>query len=82
MKTIKKNSEYKRVSDKTADEMVSFKGWSFCPKQEWKQNVRDVGKPAPETLPGKKPQETPVKKKKTKKQEEYKKPNKKDKKDA
>ena len=82
MKTVKKDGEYKRVSDAAAIELVAKKGWSYCPKQEWKTNIRDVGKPAPKTQPGKSPEEAkPVKKKKEKNQDEYKK-SKKDKKDG
>jgi len=43
MKTLKKADTYVRVSDKEADEKVKY-GWSFCPKNEWKTNVRDFGK--------------------------------------
>jgi|688.fasta_scaffold1734463_2 hypothetical protein len=47
MKTIKKQTnkgiEYKRVDDSEADKLISS-GWSFCPKTEWKVNVRDFNK--------------------------------------
>ena len=43
MKTLKKGGNYVRVTDKEADEKVKF-GWDFCPKHEWKTNVRDFGK--------------------------------------
>jgi hypothetical protein len=47
MKTIKKKTEegfeYKRVTDSEADKLVTT-GWQFCPKTEWKINVRDFGK--------------------------------------
>lgn len=47
MKTIKKKTEegfeYKRVADIEADKLVTM-GWQFCPKTEWKINVRDLGK--------------------------------------
>ena len=43
MKTLKRKNEIIRVTDKEADEKVKF-GWSFCPKHEWKTNVRDFGK--------------------------------------
>ena len=36
MKTIKKGSSIKRVSDKEAMEMVRF-GWEYCPKNLWKE---------------------------------------------
>jgi hypothetical protein len=46
MKTIKKiqnnETEYKRVEDEYADYAVKHQGWSFCPKSEWKLNVRDA----------------------------------------
>jgi hypothetical protein len=35
MKTIKKNDEIKRISDKEAPDMIG-KGWKYCPKSEWK----------------------------------------------
>jgi hypothetical protein len=50
MKTLKKINpktsefDYKRTDDKTADYAVKNQGWSFCPKSEWKTNVRDLGK--------------------------------------
>ena len=50
MKTLKRQTknevEYKRVQDDEADRLVSIQsnGWSFCPKSEWKENVRDFGK--------------------------------------
>tara|TARA_Y100000004_G_scaffold186267_1_gene237553 strand:+ start:1908 stop:2069 length:162 start_codon:yes stop_codon:yes gene_type:complete len=40
MKTIKKNKQVKRVSDKQAQEMVK-EGWKYCSKSEWKKKVRD-----------------------------------------
>ena len=43
MKTLKKDGNYVRVIDKEADEKVKY-GWAFCPKNEWKTNVRDFGK--------------------------------------
>jgi hypothetical protein len=43
MKTLKKEGNYIRVTDKEADERLKY-GWSFCPKSEWKTNVRDFGK--------------------------------------
>ena len=43
MKTLKKEGNYVRVSDKEADEKVKY-GWAFCPKNEWKTNVRDFGR--------------------------------------
>jgi hypothetical protein len=44
MKTIKKGTAYKRVSDTTADSMVKVQGWSYTSKSEWKTNVRDFNK--------------------------------------
>jgi len=50
MKTLKKTNpktseiDYKRTDDKTADYAVKNQGWSFCPKSEWKTNIRDFGK--------------------------------------
>lgn len=44
MKTIKKGTTYKRVSDTTAENMVTVQGWSYTSKSEWKTNVRDVNK--------------------------------------
>lgn len=43
MKTLKKDGNYVRVSDTEADEKVKY-GWTFCPKNEWKTNVRDFGR--------------------------------------
>jgi hypothetical protein len=47
MKTLKKKTdngfEYKRVTDTEADRFISL-GWLYCPKTEWKVNVRDFGK--------------------------------------
>lgn len=50
MKTLKKKNpktnevEFRRVDDATADYSVKNQGWSFCPKSEWKTNIRDFGK--------------------------------------
>jgi len=41
MKCIKKHGEIKRVNDSDADKMVAEEGWSYCPKSEWKKEVRD-----------------------------------------
>jgi hypothetical protein len=35
MKTIKNKTQIKRVQDEVAFDMVK-KGWSYCPKSEWK----------------------------------------------
>lgn len=47
MKTLKKKTEkgfeYKRVLDKESEKFISL-GWTYCPKTEWKINVRDFGK--------------------------------------
>ena len=60
MKTVKKGTEYKRVSDTEAYHLVEFKGWNFAPKEEWKKNVRDEGKAAPVTAPGQAPDRNPT----------------------
>jgi hypothetical protein len=44
MKTIKKGLEYKRVNETEAEAFVSVKGWKYCPKNEWKTNIRDFNK--------------------------------------
>lgn len=48
MKTIKKinqdTTEYRRLSDKIADKKVKNEQWQYCPKSEWKNNVRDYSK--------------------------------------
>lgn len=44
MKTIvNKEKNYKRVSDSEASSLVG-KTWKYCPKSEWKTNVRDFEK--------------------------------------
>ena len=43
MKTIKKDSKYKRVKDNEATALIPL-GWNYCPKEEWKKSVRDVNK--------------------------------------
>jgi len=45
MKTLKKENEYIRVDDKKADTMVNEHGWSFSPKQEWKEWKKTFEKP-------------------------------------
>lgn len=45
MKTIKRGSEIKRVSDSKADLLVKKEGYSFCSKSEWKKSVRDISNP-------------------------------------
>jgi hypothetical protein len=35
--------EYKRVKNEDADSLIRS-GWSFCPKTEWKSEVRDINK--------------------------------------
>ena len=44
MKCIKKGDVIKRVKNDVANIAVEKDGWSFCPKSEWKVNVRDVKK--------------------------------------
>jgi hypothetical protein len=47
MKTLKKSmgqeTKYLRVSDGEANGYVR-QGYSYCPRSEWKTNVRDFGK--------------------------------------
>ena len=43
MKTVSKNGEILRLENAEADSKVKS-GWSFTPKSEWKQKVRDVNK--------------------------------------
>jgi len=49
MKTLKnkRGTKYVRVPDKKAHEIQGIKellekGWSFCPKADWKKKVRDA----------------------------------------
>ena len=68
MKTIKKKNlkgemEYKRVNDSEGNNLTRV-GWNFCPKTEWKENVRDFGKTKEEITKVDKPK----KEKKTKKE--------------
>lgn len=49
MKTIFKNGTYERVSNEVAELKIS-KGWKFVPKQEWKQNFRDIKNSTPEVV--------------------------------
>lgn len=56
MKTLKRNSEIKRVKDTSKtdiDKMESMlkSGWSFCPKSEWKATKPKV-EPKPEKKDG------------------------------
>lgn len=50
MKTLKKNDEIVRVADGKVNSYLS-RGYNYCPKVEWKKNVRDVTrvKPVDET---------------------------------
>ena len=41
MKCIKKHGKIKRVSDDQASDMVSEKGWEYCPKHEWKEQRKE-----------------------------------------
>jgi hypothetical protein len=57
MKTVKKNEDVLRVSDKAAKEMVKDGGWSYCPKSEWRKvrdsrNVGPAGKKGPKGKKG------------------------------
>mgnify|MGYP000949059267 CR=1 FL=1 len=68
MKTIKKMNlkgemEYKRVNDSEGNNLTRV-GWNFCPKIEWKENIRDFGKTKEEITKVDKPR----KEKKTKKE--------------
>lgn len=68
MKTIKKKNlkgemEYKRVNDSEGNNLTRV-GWNFCPKTEWKENIRDFGKTKEEISKVDKPK----KEKKTKKE--------------
>ena len=68
MKTIKKMNlkgemEYKRVNDSEGNNLTRV-GWNFCPKTEWKENIRDFGKTKEEITKVDKPK----KEKKTKKE--------------
>jgi len=68
MKTIKKMNlkgemEYKRVNDSEGNNLTRV-GWNFCPKTEWKENIRDFGKTKDEITKVDKPR----KEKKTKKE--------------
>lgn len=44
MKTIKKNGRYERLDEQEARLKVTTAGWSYCPKSEWKENVRDANR--------------------------------------
>ena len=41
MKTLKRNSEIIRVSDEKVQKHLDM-GYNYCPKSEWKKNVRDA----------------------------------------
>lgn len=41
MKCIKKDGKIRRVKDAKAFGMVHGAGWAWCPKNEWKKEVRD-----------------------------------------
>ena len=55
MKTVKKKNKIERVSNKDAEVRVK-NGWTYCPKQEWKEKVRDAkpNKPNKKILKNKK----------------------------
>jgi hypothetical protein len=46
MKTIRNLSKkiWQRVTEQEARAKVGVAGWEYCPKSEWKENVRDAGK--------------------------------------
>lgn len=57
MKTIKNNTEVKRVNDREATKMVRDGIWKYCPKSEWKKiHAKKVEKsePAPKVEKGEK----------------------------
>jgi len=71
MKTLKRQTpkgevEYKRTSDSDASNLVKI-GWSYCPKTEWKENIRDFGK---EKIAKEPTEAKPKKSKKTKQKAE------------
>ena len=41
MKTMKRNSEVIRVPEEKVENFLNG-GYVYCPKSEWKQNVRDA----------------------------------------
>lgn len=41
MKTLKKDNKIIRIKENKVDECLNV-GYRFCPKSEWKKNVRDV----------------------------------------
>jgi len=41
MKTLKRNGEIVRTADNKVDELIA-RGYVYCPKSEWKTNVRDI----------------------------------------
>lgn len=49
MKTIAKDGSYQRLSNQDAEQKVKS-GWKYCPKSDWKTNVRDTGKPTQEEI--------------------------------
>lgn len=46
MKTIRnlKKQIWQRVTEQEARAKVGVAGWEYCPKSEWKENVRDASK--------------------------------------
>lgn len=44
MKTITKNNVFDREPDEIAEFKVRHQGWIYCPKKQWKENVRDFKK--------------------------------------
>lgn len=41
MKTMKRNSEVKRVKENLA-QTLKLQGWEYCPKSEWKKTVTKI----------------------------------------
>jgi len=40
MKTVRKNEEVRRVTDKTAESLMIPQGWSYCPKSVYKDSKK------------------------------------------
>lgn len=64
MKTIVKDGKYVRINDVEAEQRVKA-GWKYCPKSEWKSNVRDLGKPSKEEVEAEKQEKKTKREKKS-----------------
>lgn len=42
MKTMKLGDSFIRIAEKDVKTRING-GWNYCPKSEWKKNVRDFG---------------------------------------